>query len=56
MSSVGVKHLTEEPEETFTSRYKLGGELGRGSFSVVHLATNRKTKEQVIPAAKPSTA
>jgi hypothetical protein len=34
-------------EEAFLAKYKMGQELGRGSYSIVKLATNRKTKEKV---------
>ncbi|DBA00254.1 TPA: hypothetical protein N0F65_007898 [Lagenidium giganteum] len=35
------------PESSFHRHYKLGRKLGSGAYSVVHIATNRKTCKQV---------
>lgn len=35
------------PENSFHRHYKLGRKLGSGSYSVVHIATNRRTRKQV---------
>lgn len=34
--------IREEPSGTFTQRYQLGEELGRGSFAIVHRCVNKK--------------
>lgn len=55
MASAGVKDKNSKGKETaievdeaaFLAKYKMGQELGRGSYSIVKRATNRKTKEKV---------
>jgi t-SNARE complex subunit (syntaxin) len=47
MASAGLKNAEvneEADEQAFLAKYKITGELGRGSYSVVQAANNRKTK------------
>src|SRR3989344_215634 len=46
-SSKGKEIATELDEAAFLAKYKMGQELGRGSYSIVKRATNRQTKEKV---------
>jgi hypothetical protein len=46
-NSKGKETATEVDEAAFLAKYKMGQELGRGSYSIVKRATNRKTKEKV---------
>ena len=46
-SSSGDSESVNAPNHSFKSIYSLGEILGEGAFSVVKLATNKKTKQKV---------